>query len=85
MLSVDEGAATSLYCATSPEVTSQSGLFYAKCASRAASQVATPELAAELWQRSEAWTASDVAGPRALSRPGCEYGPSGPGERPTKG
>ena len=64
MLSVDQGAATSLYCATSPEVASQSGLFYEKCAPRSASQVATPELAAELWQRSEAWTASYVAGPR---------------------
>jgi retinol dehydrogenase 12 len=70
MLSVDEGAATSLYCATSPEVAEDSGLFYDKCAPRPASRVATPELAAELWQRSEAWTASYVAGPRALSGPG---------------
>jgi retinol dehydrogenase-12 len=62
MLSVDEGAATSLYCATSPEVAEASGLFYDKCAPRAASRVATPELGAELWQRSEAWTASSVAG-----------------------
>jgi retinol dehydrogenase-12 len=62
MLSVDEGAATSLYCATSPEVAEASGLFYDKCAPRAASRVATPELAGELWQRSEAWTASSVAG-----------------------
>jgi retinol dehydrogenase 12 len=62
MLSVDEGAATSLYCATSPEVAEASGLFYDKCAPRAASRVATPELGAELWQRSEAWTASPVAG-----------------------
>jgi len=61
MLSVDEGAATSLYCATSPEVAEDSGLFYDKCAPRPASQVATPELAAELWQRSETWTAPYLA------------------------
>jgi NAD(P)-dependent dehydrogenase (short-subunit alcohol dehydrogenase family) len=58
MLSVDQGAATSLYCATSPAVASDSGLFYDKCAPRPANRVATPELAAELWQRSEAWTAA---------------------------
>jgi len=62
MLSVDEGAATSLYCATSPEVAEASGLFYDKCAPRPASPVATPELARELWERSEAWTAPYLAG-----------------------
>ena len=62
MLSVDEGAATSLYCATSPEVAEASGLFYDKCAERPASEVATPSLGRELWERSEAWTASYVAG-----------------------
>jgi retinol dehydrogenase 12 len=58
MLSADQGAATSLYCATSPAVAQASGLFYDKCAPRPASPVATPELAAELWKRSEAWTAA---------------------------
>ncbi len=58
MLSVTEGAATSLYCATSAEVAQDSGLFYDKCASRAPSAVATPELAAELWKRSEEWAAA---------------------------
>jgi len=57
MLTVDEGAATSLYCATSPDVTQDSGKFYDKCAERAPSRFATPELAAELWKRSEEWTA----------------------------
>jgi retinol dehydrogenase-12 len=61
MLSVDEGAATSLYCATSPEVASESGLFYDSCARRPASPVATPSLGRELWERSEAWTAPYVA------------------------
>jgi retinol dehydrogenase 12 len=61
MLSVTEGAATSLYCATSPSVASDSGLFYDKCALREASPVATPSLGAELWERSAAWTAPYVA------------------------
>jgi retinol dehydrogenase-12 len=60
MLSVEEGAATSLYCATSPEVAAESGLFYDKCAQRPASRVATPSLGDELWARSEAWTAAYV-------------------------
>jgi retinol dehydrogenase 12 len=62
MLSVEQGAATSLYCATSPKVASQSGLFYQSCALREPSPVATPELGAELWERSEAWTAAYVRG-----------------------
>jgi retinol dehydrogenase-12 len=57
MLSVTQGAATSLYCATSPDVAQASGLFYDKCAERAASPVATPELGRELWARSEEWAA----------------------------
>jgi retinol dehydrogenase 12 len=61
MLSVDEGAATSLYCATSPEVAAESGLFYERCARRPASEVATPQLGLELWERSEAWTAPYLA------------------------
>ncbi len=62
MLSVDEGAATSLYCATSPDVAQASGLFYDKCAERAPSAVATPELGRVLWDRSAAWTVSSQAG-----------------------
>jgi retinol dehydrogenase-12 len=60
MLSVTDGARTSLYCATSdaPEVAAASGQFYDRCAPRAASAVATPELARVLWERSEKWTAA---------------------------
>jgi retinol dehydrogenase 12 len=60
MLSVTEGARTSLYCATSdaPEVALASGQFYDRCAPRAASAVATPELAWVLWERSQAWIAA---------------------------
>ena len=56
MISTEEGAATTLYCATAKEVRSETGLYYDKC------QVKTPSLtgqdarlAAELWQRSEVW------------------------------
>jgi NAD(P)-dependent dehydrogenase (short-subunit alcohol dehydrogenase family) len=55
MISTSEGARTSLYCATSPDVADVSGRYYDKCAEREPSKVATPELAAELWQRSEEW------------------------------
>jgi retinol dehydrogenase 12 len=58
MLTVEQGAETSLYCAASPEVASQSGLFYDKCAPREPSSVAAPALAAELWKHSEEWGAA---------------------------
>jgi len=53
---VEEGAVTSVYCATSPAVAGESGLFYDKCAPRAPSRVATPELAELLWKYSSEWT-----------------------------
>jgi retinol dehydrogenase-12 len=56
MLSVTEGAQTSLYCATSPDLADVSGRFYEKCAERAPSPVATAELGRVLWERSEEWT-----------------------------
>jgi retinol dehydrogenase-12 len=56
MLSIEDGALTSLYCATSPDVASDSGLFYDKCQPRPASSRATPELGHALWEQSEAWT-----------------------------
>lgn len=56
MKSVDEGARTSLHCATAPEVASESGLYYADCAQRKPSRLARDEqLAAELWRRSAQW------------------------------
>jgi retinol dehydrogenase 12 len=56
MLSVDEGALTSIYCATAPELAHVSGRYYEKCAERDPSPVATPELGERLWARSEEWT-----------------------------
>ena len=57
MLSTEDGARTSLYCATSDEVAEASGRFYDKSAEREPSRVATPALAADLWTRSEEWAA----------------------------
>ncbi len=78
MLSVTEGARTSLYCATSPDVAEVSGRFYDKCAERAPSPVATPELARVLWDRSAEWTAAylaaDEPGAGALREPSGKRG-----------
>jgi retinol dehydrogenase 12 len=58
MLTVDQGAQTSLYCATSPELAMVSGRYYDNCAEREPSPVATAELARQLWEHSEAWVKS---------------------------
>ncbi|GAB4010821.1 SDR family oxidoreductase [Nocardioides ultimimeridianus] len=57
MKSTTEGAKTSIYCATSPEVADATGRYYDNQREKEPSKVATPELAAELWERSEAWVA----------------------------
>ena len=58
MLTVEEGAKTTLYCATSPDCAGETGLYYdsskVKEPGAAAKNV---ELATELWRRSEEWTA----------------------------
>ena len=56
MLTVEQGAVTSVYCATSGAVASESGLYYDKCAVRQPSRVATPELGELLWKYSTEWT-----------------------------
>ena len=56
MKSNEEGARTTLYCAASPEVANASGRYYDNRAEKEPSQVATPELGTELWQKSEEWT-----------------------------
>jgi dehydrogenase/reductase SDR family protein 13 len=55
MLSPADGARTSLYCATSPDIAADSGRYYDDCRQVEASPVATPELGAELWKRSSDW------------------------------
>jgi retinol dehydrogenase-12 len=56
MITTEQGAVTSLYCATSAEAAGQSGLFYDKCQPVAPNPVATPELAELLWKQSAEWT-----------------------------
>lgn len=59
MISVEEGAQTTLYCATSPELAGVSGLYYDRCKPKTPSNLGQDEaLAAELWRRSEAWIAT---------------------------
>ena len=54
MISNEAGAETSLYCATSPEVAADNGLYYDECRIKEPSSAArNAELARELWQRSE--------------------------------
>jgi retinol dehydrogenase 12 len=61
MRSPQEGAKTSVYCATSAEVAAQTGLYYQDCREKTPGEAATPELGAELWKRSEGWVATAAA------------------------
>jgi retinol dehydrogenase-12 len=56
MLSNEDGAKTSLHCATSDAVKDQTGRYYDKQREKTASELARDEaLARELWERSAAW------------------------------
>jgi len=56
MLSNEDGAKTTLYCATSDAVKSETGRYYDKQREKVASKAARDEtLAKELWERSAAW------------------------------
>lgn len=56
MISPAQGARTTLYCATASELVDQSGRYYDQCREKTPSALAQdPALAAELWNRSEAW------------------------------
>ena len=58
MISPEEGAKTTLYCAASAEAAAESGLYYDLCRPKRPSRLARDAaLAGELWRRSEAWTA----------------------------
>jgi len=50
MLTIEQGARTSLHCATSPDVASETGLYYDKCRPTEPNPIATPDLAARLWE-----------------------------------
>jgi retinol dehydrogenase-12 len=59
MLTIEQGARTSLYCATSAEVAGESGRYYDDCQRAEPSKVATPELATRLWEYSGGWTSPE--------------------------
>jgi NAD(P)-dependent dehydrogenase (short-subunit alcohol dehydrogenase family) len=61
MLSNEEGAQTSLYCATSPAVADHSGRYYDACREKEPSAPALDDaLARELWEKSVGWTGADL-------------------------
>jgi len=53
MLTPDEGARTTLWCCSEPGLEAYSGGYFENCAPRGPSPVATPQLAARLWEESE--------------------------------
>jgi retinol dehydrogenase-12 len=55
MRTPEQGAATSLYCATSPDLAGESGNYYERSRPKAPGKAATSELATELWERSLGW------------------------------
>lgn len=59
MRNEEEGAATTLHCATEPQLAEQSGEYYADCQLTEASAAAHDgRLAAQLWAHSQAWVTS---------------------------
>ena len=59
MITNEQGAQTTLYCATSPDVADHSGRYYDKSAEKRWNRVATAELAEVLWAKSVEWTGVD--------------------------
>jgi NAD(P)-dependent dehydrogenase (short-subunit alcohol dehydrogenase family) len=63
LLTPQDGARTTLHCATSASVAHQTGQYYSDCASQLPSSAAQDvALAAELWRRSEAWLTEATPG-----------------------
>lgn len=58
MITNEEGAMTTLYCATSPKTQNETGLYYDKCKAVPTNPVVQndPQLAQRLWALSEEWT-----------------------------
>jgi NAD(P)-dependent dehydrogenase (short-subunit alcohol dehydrogenase family) len=62
MISTEDGARTSLYCATSPEAGSETGLYYDRSKPKTPSAVARDAaLARTLWDRSVEYVGADLA------------------------
>jgi retinol dehydrogenase-12 len=60
MDSPEDGARTTLYCATSPEIAQRTGGYYDGCQESEPSKFVTLELAAELWRRSVEWVGTSA-------------------------
>jgi NAD(P)-dependent dehydrogenase (short-subunit alcohol dehydrogenase family) len=59
MISNEEGARTTLYCATSGDVAADDGLYYDRCKPKQPSALALDaDLARTLWEKSESWVAA---------------------------
>jgi retinol dehydrogenase 12 len=56
MRTPEQGARTSIYCATFDELTGQTGGYYVDCRPKRPAASVTDTLAAELWRRSGEWT-----------------------------
>jgi retinol dehydrogenase-12 len=61
MGSTQDGARTPIHCATAPAVAAETGLYYEDARPKPPGRAVTPQLAAELWERSEAWVAGGSA------------------------
>ena len=56
MISPEEGAKTTLYCATQPQLASDTGFYYEDCKVKVSSPAAQNiNLANELWEKSLDW------------------------------
>jgi NAD(P)-dependent dehydrogenase (short-subunit alcohol dehydrogenase family) len=65
MMSSEEGARTTIYCATSHEVAEDTGFYYDACRRKEPSVVADDaDLARRLWEKSVEWTGADWPAPR---------------------
>ncbi len=62
MISTEQGAVTTLHCATAAALANDSGKYYDKCQPRTPSALGRDlALAAELWRRSESWVRDGAA------------------------
>jgi NAD(P)-dependent dehydrogenase (short-subunit alcohol dehydrogenase family) len=61
MISNEQGARTSVYCATSPDVAAEDGLYYDECRVKTPNPLANDAaLARQLWEKSVEWTGADL-------------------------
>ena len=62
MLTEEQGARTTMYCAASPEVALETGLYYDRCRTKRPSKVGEEVAAAEeLWRHSDKWVGTGEA------------------------